>query len=76
MLSCKGEVSLLQSKLKKFDILIINLADGPSLGVEEPASVFLSLSNLKQKMLNQHLGKIKTFGSIISMPGFVKQSFP
>lgn len=26
-------------------------------------------------MLNQHLGKINTLGSIISMPGFVKQAF-
>lgn len=52
MVSCKGEVSLLQSKLNKFNILIINLTNGPSLRmwVEGSLSVFLSLSNLKQKI--------------------------
>lgn len=52
MVSCKGEVSLLQSKLNKFNILIINLTNVPSLRmwVEGSLSVFLSLSNLKQKI--------------------------
>lgn len=47
----RGFSPFLQSKLNKFDI-VINLADGPSLGVwvEESVSVFLSLSNLKQKI--------------------------
>lgn len=46
----RGLSPFLQSKLNKFDIVIINLADGPSLGFEESVSVFLSLSNLKQKV--------------------------
>lgn len=48
----RGFSPFLQSKLNKFDIVIINLAKGPSLGmwVEGSVSVFLSLRNLKQKI--------------------------